>query len=100
MLKLLIKNTASIIELCIFNKLKKMKMKKLLLTLLVMSFGFLVIAQEKDKVKKTSTPMQKVHNTFSKHKKYKGYKVKHKHHGVTKKHKVDYKEGEVKDKTK
>lgn len=75
-------------------------MKKLLLTLLVMAFGLLVIAQEKDKVKKTSTPIQKVHNTFSKHKKYKGYKVKHKHHGVTKKHKVDYKEGEVKDKTK
>ncbi len=75
-------------------------MKKLLLSFLVMSLGFLAIAQEKDKVKKTSTPTQKVHNTFSKHKKYKGYKVKHKHHGVTKKHKVDYKEGEVKDKTK
>ena len=75
-------------------------MKKLLLTLMVMSIGFLVFAQEKDKVKKTSTPIQKVHNTFSKHKKYKGYKVKHKHHGVTKKHKVDFKDGDVKDKTK
>ena len=75
-------------------------MKKLLLSFFVMALGFWAIAQEKDKVKKTSTPTQKVHNTFSKHKKYKGYKVKHKHHGVTKKHKVDYKDGEVKDKTK
>ncbi len=77
-----------------------MKMKKLLLSLLVMSLGFMVVAQEKDKVKKTSTAMQKVHNTFSKHKKYKGYKLKHKHNGVTKKHKVDYQDGDVKNKTK
>ncbi len=75
-------------------------MKKLLLILIVMSLTFSINAQEKDKVKKTSTIPQKVHNTFSKHKKYKGYKVKRKHHGVTKKHKVDYKDGEVKDKTK
>ena len=34
--------------------------------------------EEKTKVKKTSTIPQKVHNTFSKHKKYKGYKTKHK----------------------
>jgi hypothetical protein len=54
----------------------------------------------KDKVKPTSKATQKVHNTFSKHKKYKGYKVKHKHDGVTKKHKVDLKEGEVKNKVK
>ena len=75
-------------------------MKKLLLLLMIMSIGFFVTAQEKEKVKKTSTLPQKVHNTFSKHKKYKGYKMKRKHNGVTKKHKVDYKEGEVKDKTK
>ena len=75
-------------------------MKRLLSLLLIMSLGFFVSAQEKDKVKNTSSIPQKVHNTFSKHKKYKGYKMKHKHHGVTKKHKVDYKDGDVKDKTK
>ena len=67
---------------------------------MVMSIGISVNAQEKDKVKKTSSVPQKVHNTFSKHKKYKVYKVKHKHHGITKKHKVDYKDGDVKNKTK
>lgn len=75
-------------------------MKKLLLMMLLMSLGFFVNAQEKDKVKKTSSLTQKVHNTFSNHKKYKGYKTKRKHHGVTKKHKVDYKDGDVKNKTK
>lgn len=68
--------------------------------MLTFAIGIGVKAQdEKDKVKKTSTIPQKVHNTFSKHKKYKGYKVKHKHNGVTKKRKVDYKDGEVKTKT-
>ena len=33
------------------------------------------------------------------HKHHKGYKVKHEHNGVKHKHKVDTKEGEVKDKT-
>ncbi len=33
---------------------------------------------KKEKVKKTSTIPQKVHNTFSKHKKYSGVKVKRK----------------------
>jgi len=75
-------------------------MKKLLTLLFGMLLGVLAFAQEKDKVKKTSTVPQKVHNTLSKHKKYKGYKVKHKHSGVTKKHKVNYKDGGVKNKTK
>ncbi len=77
-------------------------MKKIILfALILMSVGFSVNAQDnKDKVKKTSTIGQKVHNTFSKHKKHKGYKTKHKHNGVTKKHKVDMKEGEIKDKVK
>ncbi len=48
-----------------------------------LALGSASFAQEKkkevkEKVKKTSTIPQKVHNTFSKHKKYKGYKVKHK----------------------
>ncbi len=75
-------------------------MKKLLFLLSFIVFGISLQAQEKDKVKKTSTIPQKIHNTFSKHKHYKGYKTKHKHHGVTKKHKVDYKEHEVKNKIK
>ena len=76
-------------------------MKKLLLFLmLTFSISIAKYAQDgKDKIKKTSTSGQKVHNTFSKHKHYKGYKVKHKHHGVTQKHKVDVKHHEVKDKT-
>ena len=77
-------------------------MKKLLMLLLfAFSMGIAANAQDnKDKVKKTSTVPQKVHNTFSKHKKHKGYKVKHQHNGVATKHKVDKKNGEVKDKIK
>ncbi len=77
-------------------------MKKLLFFLmLIFSIGTIAHAQDdKDKVKKTSTVPQKVHNTFSKHKKHKGYKVKHKDNGTTTKHKVDAREGEVKDKVK
>jgi len=76
-------------------------MKKLfLLVVLAMSLGFAVKAQDnKDKVKKTSTIPQKVHNTFSKHKRHNGYKSKHKHNGVVKKHKVNTQTGEVKTKT-
>jgi len=75
-------------------------MKRILLlviTILIVVFG--ASAQGKDKIKKSSSIPQKVHNTFSRHKKYKGYKIKHKHHGVTRKHKVDYKDGDVKNKT-
>lgn len=68
--------------------------------MLTFTIGFVAKAQDdKDKIKKTSTPAQKVHNTVSRHKRYKGYKVKHEHNGRTSKHKVDMKEGEVKDKT-
>ena len=76
-------------------------MKKILLLLmLTCSIGIIVNAQHKDKLKKTSTIPQKVHNTVSKHKKHKGYKIKHKHNGHKHKHKVDYKDGEVKNKNK
>ena len=76
-------------------------MKKLwFLVMLTFALSTGIDAQDdKDKLKKTSTVPQKVHNTFSKHKKHKGYKSKRKHPGVTKKHKVDYKNGEVKNKT-
>ena len=74
--------------------------KLLLLVMFAFTVGLTVNAQDKDKLKKTSTVPQKVHNTVSKHKKYKGYKSKHKHGNTTKKHKVDYKDGDVKNKTK
>ena len=70
-------------------------MKKLILMLLVItSIGFAAKAQEiETKVKKTTTPVQKVHNTFSKHKHYKGYKVKHTSNGHTTKRKVNLQSG-------
>jgi hypothetical protein len=75
-------------------------MKKLLLLItLAFTIGIAAHAQDKDKLKKTSTVPQKVHNTVSKHKKHKGYKTKHKHNGVTHKHKVDTQKGEIKIKT-
>lgn len=68
--------------------------------MLTFSIGIVTKAQDdKDKIKKTSTPIQKVHNTVSHHKKYKGYKVKHRHNNKTSKRKVDYKDGDVKTKT-
>ncbi len=74
-------------------------MKKLLfLVMLTFSISLATKAQDdKDKVKKTSTPVQKVHNTVSSHKKYSGHKTKHKHNGVTRKHKVSN-NGDVKTK--
>ena len=55
---------------------------------------------DKDKLKKTSTIPQKAHNTVSKHNKYKGYKTKHKHGNATRKHKVNLKDNDVKNKNK
>jgi hypothetical protein len=76
-------------------------MKKLLLLLLVgFSISLASFSQDdKTKVKKTSTVPQKVHNTFSKHKKYKGYKTKTKKGNRVHKTKVNNKTGEVKEKT-
>lgn len=54
-------------------------MKKLLMiAMLIAGVGFTASAQQvhKAKVKKTSTIPQKIHNTFSKHKKYSGTKTK------------------------
>lgn len=54
-------------------------MKKIMIMLLcAVSISFAAKAQEEVKVKKTTTPTQKIHNTFSKNKKYKGYKIKRK----------------------
>ena len=72
-------------------------MKKLtVLLMLICAFCVTTFAQTetKDKVKKTSTFGQKVHNTFSKHKRYNGYKVKRKKevngHTVREKKKIVY----------
>ncbi len=57
-------------------------MKKILFFLVIgATLSFAATAKEKIekkeiKVKKTSTPGEKVHNTFSKHKHYSGTKVK------------------------
>ena len=68
--------------------------------MLTFTLNIVSYAQEaKDKVKKTSTVPQKVHNTFSKNKHHKGYKSKHKRQGRTQKHKVDLRKGEEKNKT-
>ena len=77
-------------------------MKKVLFILIIsLSIGYAGKSQDdKDKVKKTSTLGQKIHNTFSKHKKHSGYKTKHEHNGVTHKHKVNTKTGEQKNKIK
>lgn len=76
-------------------------MKKLLTALiLVLGIGLSAQAQEGHvKVKKTSSPTEKVHNTFSKHKKHNGYKAKEKMGGVKHKHKVNTQTGHVANKT-
>lgn len=56
-------------------------MKKLLFLLMIcFAISTVSFAQDdqKDKTKKTTTVPQKVHNTVSKHKHYKGTKAKHK----------------------
>lgn len=64
-------------------------MKKLLfLMILSLTLGSAVMAQDdKDKSKNTTTPMEKVHNTFSKNKESNGHMTKHKHNGHKHKHK-------------
>jgi hypothetical protein len=63
-------------------------MKKFIFALLItLAAGTLSVSAQDSKTKtkverKTSVP-QKVHNTFSKHKKAKGYQVKHKKNGTT-----------------
>jgi len=77
-------------------------MKKLLgLFIIIMGLSFSSFAQQKEDITKTSTVPQKVHNTFSKHKHYNGYKVKKKRiNGHKTVHKVNETEGTVKDKSK
>ena len=43
----------------------------------VTAFAQQVVVKKEDKVKKTTTIPQKIHNTFSKHKRYNGTKTKH-----------------------
>ena len=76
-------------------------MKKLLLmAAIAISISFAATAQDSvTKVKKTSTPRQKVHNTFSKNKEHNGYKVKSESNGKERKTKVNTTTGEVKQKS-
>jgi hypothetical protein len=71
-------------------------MKKLVLLMFVfVGFCFYANAQQEHvKVKKTTSAVQKVHNTFSKRKHYKGYKIKHTKNGHTTKTKVKLKKKE------
>jgi hypothetical protein len=62
-------------------------MKILFLLILGLTIGTASFAQTETKYKKTSTVPQKVHNTFSKHKHYNGYKNKHAAKGHKTKHK-------------
>ena len=56
-------------------------MKKLIVLMLLCALGATsfakTVVKKEDKVKRTTTLGQKVHNTFHKHKHYSGYKVKH-----------------------
>jgi|GEM_PF-541534 len=77
-------------------------MKKILgMLLLLTGMACGAFAQKKEDVTKTVTPVQKVHNTFSKHKHYNGYKVKKKRmNGIKTVHKVNDSKGTVTDKSK
>ena len=63
------------------NKVQKPMKKATLTLMMVLAIAVTSFSQEivkkTDKVKKTTTLPQKVHNVFSKHKKYKGTKTKH-----------------------
>ena len=71
-------------------------MKKIMFLLFIsFTISFVTMAQTEVKVTKTTTPAQKVHNTFSRHKHYKGYKVKTKTPYRKTIKKVNLKKGEV-----
>lgn len=73
--------------------------KLLMFFALCMSLTYNSTAQEnKNKVKQTSTVPQKVHNIFSRHKEHSGYKSKREKNGIRRKHKVNYKNGTIKNK--
>lgn len=73
-------------------------MKKfLILMLCIFTIAIGAQAQQTEvKIKKTTTPVQKVHNMTHRHKHYKGYKVKRKYaDGHVRKKKVNTRTGEV-----
>ena len=70
-------------------------MKKLFVILSMLFFAMGANAQMETKIKHTSSPTQKVHNTFSKHKRYNGYKVKTKKNGHKRKTHVKYHHGKT-----
>ena len=58
--------------------MKKITVLLLMICMMTVSVFAQTVVKKEDKVKRTSTLSQKVHNTFSKHKHYSGYKTKHK----------------------
>lgn len=73
--------------------------KFIVLAFLSISVCFTAGAQDTEKkIKKTSSVPQKIHNTFSRHKRHNGFKVTTERNGVERKHKVNTHTGEVKDK--
>ena len=75
---------------------------KRLITALLLVTGLSLSAHaqySQAKVKSTSSPTQKVHNTLSKHKKHNGYKAKTEMNGTKHKHKVNTETGRAMDKT-
>lgn len=66
-----------------------------MLLIVSLSLGIGAKAQTETKVKKTTTPGQKIHNVFSKHKRHKGYKVKTEWNGHKTKKTVNYKTGKT-----
>ena len=66
-----------------------------MLLIAAMSIGMSARAQTETKVKATSTVGQRVHNTFSKHKHHKGYKVKQEGPRHKRKTTVNYRKGKT-----
>ncbi len=73
-------------------------MKQIMMVVaLMLTIGYSGAAQKTEtEIKKTSSPTQKVHNVFSKHKRHNGYKIKTKRNGHKIVKKVNTQTGEVK----
>jgi hypothetical protein len=56
---------------------KKLVLLMMMFAIVVTSFAQDKVVKNREKVRKTSTMGQKVHNVFHKKKHYSGYKVKH-----------------------
>ena len=57
--------------------MKKLTLFTLALAMTVTAFAQQEVVKKEDKTKKTTNVGEKIHNTFSKHKRYNGTKTKH-----------------------